>query len=114
MWVSASLVILMLTAAALIAWACFLARDFAAEAGDWRREIRKYRRKILGGTPVRERLPLTDKALTALRLLDRDFASWHRAVEDLTDGQEIFEQRIRREIDQLAGKAVYHGLKEQL
>lgn len=66
------------------------------------------------GMPDRERLTAWTRAWLSLRILFRG-REFREAVEPATSqGITLYEVRLRREIDRLVGKEVYHGQKEQL
>ena len=114
MWVSSSVLVLILATTGLLVMAYVQTREIFWGGRDWQRELRRYRRAFLRRFPQREQLSKRVRLLDALQRFQRDRASWHVAVEELTDGHEAFENRVRDEIDRIAGKEVYHGQKEQL
>jgi hypothetical protein len=64
--------------------------------------------------PDREKLTAWSRSWLTLRLLLRS-SDFREAVEPATSqGDTGYELRLRREIDKLVGKDVYHGQKEQL
>ncbi len=80
------------------------------------RTAARNQRKSRRGTvvPERENLSAWSRAWLAFRVLLRGRA-FREAVEPaLPETDPAFEARLRREIDKLVGKQVYHGQKEQL
>jgi hypothetical protein len=79
-----------------------------------RSAIRTLRRTRKTSIPDRENLSAWSRAWLQLRvhLRGREF---REAVEPATpQGTTHYDIRLRREIDRLVGKEVYHGQKEQL
>ena len=114
MWVSSGVLLLMLAAACLLALACFQAREVFRGGEEWPRELRRYRHAALSHIPRRERLSISARLRGMVERLNSEKAQWHDAVEGLTDQRDVFEHRVRVEIDRLVGKEDYHGQKEQL
>lgn len=75
------------------------------------RNLRKRRRRKF---PRSEELPLYSRANLFLRSVIRggDIVDCMQGVN--VQDQEAYRARLRREIDKLVGKDVYHGQKEQL
>lgn len=75
------------------------------------KNLRKRRRRRF---PAREELP----ALSRMNLFVRRVIRGGEIIDILQDApaaaREAYEARLRREIDKLVGKGVYHGGKEQL
>jgi hypothetical protein len=81
---------------------------------DGRSPYRGLGRRDSAGMPERERLSAWARGWLNLRLLLRG-REFRDAVEPATSqGITLYEVRLRREIDRLVGKDVYHGQKEQL
>ena len=81
---------------------------------DGRSDFRGLGRQGAAGIPKRERLSPWARTLLSLRFLFRS-REFRDAVEPATSqGITLHEVRLRREIDRLVGKEVYHGQKEQL
>lgn len=79
-----------------------------------RTAARNLRRTRKSAVPERENLDSWSRAWLYLRVLARG-KEFREAVEPATtEGVTAYEIRLRREIDKLAGKDVYHGQKEQL
>lgn len=76
--------------------------------------IRNLRKRSRGRIPAREQLPLLSRFHLFVRgaFRGRDFAELVQG--NSFEAQETYQARLRREIDKLAGKDVYHGAKEQL
>lgn len=86
------------------------------EAGldESRRAARALKRLATTAIPERELLSAWSRLWLNARLLIRGRA-FREAVEPATSqGTTLYELRLRREIDRLVGKEVYHGQKEQL
>jgi hypothetical protein len=64
--------------------------------------------------PAKERLPALSRLNLFLRGVIRGTDIMEPFQDVLGDGREAYELRLRREIDKLVGKQVYHGQKEQL
>lgn len=75
---------------------------------------RNLRRSAKESIPDREKLSAWARAWLQVRILLRG-SEFREAVEPATSlGTTNYEFRLRREIDRLVGKEVYHGQKEQL
>ena len=76
--------------------------------------IKILRKRRKSKFPAREELPLLGRAELFVRRVIRG----GEIVDLLQDApareRELYEARLRREIDKLVGKGVYHGRKEQL
>lgn len=79
-----------------------------------RSAIRNLKRSRKSHIPDRENLSAWSRTWLHLRLVIRG-REFRDAVEPAThEGTTHYDVRLRREIDRLVGKAVYHGQKEQL
>lgn len=79
-----------------------------------RAAIRNLKRSRKAGIPERENLSAWSRAWLHIRVLLRG-REFREAVEPATtQGTTLHDVRLRREIDRLVGKEVYHGQKEQL
>ncbi len=79
-----------------------------------RTAARNLKRLRKASVPERENLSSWSRTWLFLRVLARG-QEFRDAVEPATSqGTTTYEIRLRREIDKLVGKAVYHGQKEQL
>ncbi len=78
--------------------------------------IKNIRRRRMSRTNIPERERLSFFALAGLmaRSVIRGEQITDQFQKVIGEGEYGFEFRLRREIDKLAGKAVYHGQKEQL
>lgn len=76
--------------------------------------IKVLRRRRRAKFPAREQLPM----LSRMNLFMRRVIRGGEIIDLVQDApgrdRELYEARLRREIDKLVGKAVYHGRKEQL
>src|SRR5689334_8892981 len=75
------------------------------------KNLRKRRRRKF---PAREELPVFSRVDLFLRRVIRGGEIIDLLQESPAASREAYEARLRREIDKLVGKAVYHGGKEQL
>ncbi|MDB5106323.1 MAG: hypothetical protein JWP91_4012 [Fibrobacteres bacterium] len=64
--------------------------------------------------PDRERLPALSRLNLFVRSVIRGGDIMDPFQDVLGDGRAVYEAKLRREIDKLVGKEVYHGRKEQL
>ena len=79
-----------------------------------RTAARNLKRTRRANIPDREKLSAWSRSWLFLRVLARG-SEFREAVEPATSqGMTTYEFRLRREIDRLVGKDVYHGQKEQL
>lgn len=76
--------------------------------------VRAWRRGRQSAIPARENLTAWSRAWLSLRMQLRDRAFQEAVDPILPETDPTFEARLRREIDKLVGKEVYHGQKEQL
>lgn len=76
--------------------------------------IRNLKRSRKHKFPNRELLPLHSRVNLYLRNLIRGGDIMEPFQDVLGDEKAVYEARLRREIDKLVGKDVYHGGKEQL
>lgn len=79
-----------------------------------RTAIRNLRRSRKPNIPERERLPLGSRFTLFVRSVVRGGDITDPFQQVIGEGEYGFEFRLRREIDKLVGKDVYHGQKEQL
>jgi hypothetical protein len=111
----ASLVMLALFILGLAAMAWLTAREASLyEDRKYARTLsRNRKRKAAANIPARERLTAYGRLMVALKMfwLGRDFSG---PIADASGAEDDYRERLRREIDKLAGKEVYHGQKEQL
>jgi hypothetical protein len=75
------------------------------------RNLRRSRKPII---PDREKLPFGSRCTLFLRSVVRGGDITDPFQQVVGEGEYGFEFRLRREIDKLVGKDVYHGQKEQL
>lgn len=79
-----------------------------------RTAARNLRRMRKPNIPDREKLTAWSRAWLHIRVLARG-SEFREAVEPATSqGTTTYEIRLKREIDRIVGKEVYHGQKEQL
>jgi hypothetical protein len=76
--------------------------------------IKNLRRGRKPNIPERERLPAWSRMNLFVRSVIRGGDIMDPFQDVLGDGRAAYQARLRREIDKLVGKEVYHGLKEQL
>ena len=76
--------------------------------------IKNLRRTHKSKIPERERLPILSRFNLFLRSVIRGGDIMDPFQDMLGDGRAAYDARLRREIDKLVGKEVYHGRKEQL
>jgi hypothetical protein len=76
--------------------------------------IKNLKRNRKPDFPLRERLPLHSRVNLFVRSVIRGGDIMDPFQDVLGDGRAAYELRLRREIDKLVGKDVYHGQKEQL
>jgi hypothetical protein len=76
--------------------------------------IKNLRRGRKPNIPVRERLPLFSRCNLFMRSVIRGGDITEPFQQVVGEGEYGFEFRLRREIDKLVGKDVYHGKREQL
>lgn len=79
-----------------------------------RTAIKNLRRGRKANIPARERLPAFSRFNLFVRSVIRGGDIMDPFQDVLGDGRAAYELRLRREIDKLVGKDVYHGQKEQL
>lgn len=79
-----------------------------------RSAIRNLKRNRKHRFPDRERLSLHSRLNLYLRGLIRGGDILDPFQDVLGDGKAEYEAKLRREIDKLVGKEIYHGRKEQL
>jgi hypothetical protein len=106
MWILA----IFLLGLALMAW--LTVRE--ASLYETRSAIRNLRRRRKAAVPAHERITTLSRANLFLRNLLRGSDILEPFQDVLGDRQAIDTFRLRREIDKLVGKEVYHGQKEQL
>jgi hypothetical protein len=75
---------------------------------------RSRRNKQISNIPVHERVSFATRCGFIYRSLIRGGDIMAPFTKVVGEGEYGFEFRLRREIDKLAGKDVYHGQKEQL
>jgi hypothetical protein len=76
--------------------------------------IKNLRRSRKGRIPAREQLPALSRFNLLVRSVIRGGDIMDPFQEVMADGRAAYNLRLRREIDKLVGKDVYHGEKEQL
>ena len=76
--------------------------------------IKNLRKRRKHKFPAREELPALSRLNLFVRSVVRGGDIMDPFQDVLGDGHAAYEARLRREIDKLAGKDVYHGQKEQL
>jgi hypothetical protein len=79
-----------------------------------RTAIKNLRRGRKANIPARERLPALSRFNLFVRSVIRGGDIMDPFQDVLGDGRAAYELKLRREIDKLVGKDVYHGQKEQL
>ena len=76
--------------------------------------IKNLRKRRKHQFPAREELPAIARLNLFVRSVVRGGDIMDPFQDVLGDGRAAYEARLRREIDKLVGKDVYHGQKEQL
>lgn len=76
--------------------------------------IKNLRRNRKRSIPAGERVSALSQVDLFVRKLVRGTDIMESFEDVLGDGRAAYDSRLRREIDKLVGKAVYHGQKEQL
>ena len=113
MWIPSSSLILGLAAFGLGILAWITAKDMIGQELEFFRQERrlwKVRLKI----PKSELLPFSTRIWDFTKHLFTGFPDFSSVEMDIPEAQLLFKDRVRREIDKLAGRGEYHGQKEQL
>jgi hypothetical protein len=78
------------------------------------KNLRNLRKRRGHKFPAREELPVLSRMNLFIRKLIRGGEILDQLQDSPAAAREAYEARLRREIDKLVGKEVYHGGKEQL